>query len=57
MDTNESNGKSKIVVELTGKDRKKIFEYLEENRELLINYYRQVVEHKLLDKISIEIIK
>ena len=44
-------------VELTGKDKKKIFEYLEENRELLINYYRQVVEHKLLDKISIEIIK
>lgn len=44
-------------VELTGKDKKKIFAYLEKNRELLIDYYHQVVEHKLLDKISIEIIK
>ena len=33
-------------VGLTGKDRKKIFEYLEENKELLINYNHQVVEHK-----------
>lgn len=44
-------------VELTGKDKKKIFAYLEKKRELLIDYYYQVVEHKLQDKISIEIIK
>lgn len=44
-------------IELTGKDKKKIFEYLKDNQKTLLDYYNQIVEHKILDKISIEIIK
>lgn len=44
-------------IELTGKDKKKIFKYLKDNQKILLDYYNQIVEHKILDKISIEIIK
>lgn len=39
---------------LKSKDRKKIIEYLKNNKEKLIDFYNQVIEHKEVEKIVID---
>lgn len=39
---------------LKRKDEKKILEYLRENKEKLIDFYTQVIEHKTIEKVVID---
>lgn len=41
---------------LKRKDEKKIVEYLQKNQEKLTNFYNQVIEHKIPEKVVIDII-
>lgn len=43
-------------VELVGKEKKKIFNYLDENREILINVYKKIVSGMEIGEIKIDLI-
>ena len=43
--------------DIRGKTKRVIIDYLSKNKEKLINYYNDVVEHKIVDKIVKEILK
>ncbi len=43
-------------VELVGKEKKKIINYLKEKQDFLKSCYNQIVEHKVMDKITIDVI-